>query len=121
MAAIEQLGGRLIVMASRALARVAKSPADYEQVYDRILSQAKQPVILHWLGDMFDPALAGYWGSRNVDAAMDTALGIIAAHADQGRRHQDLAAGQGQGDRDAPAPADRACACTPATTSTTPS
>ena len=83
MAAIEKLGGRLIVMASRALARVAKSPADYEQVYRRILSQAKQPVILHWLGDMFDPALAGYWGSRDVDAAMDTALGIIAAHADK--------------------------------------
>ncbi|MBG9387250.1 dihydrodipicolinate synthase family protein [Caenimonas aquaedulcis] len=80
MAAIEKLGGTLIVMASRALARVAKNPADYERVYDRILSQAKQPVILHWLGDMFDPALAGYWGSADVDAAMDTALGIIAAH-----------------------------------------
>ena len=50
-------------------------------MYDRILSQAKQPVILHWLGDMFDPALAGYWGTQDVDAAMDTALGIIAAHA----------------------------------------
>lgn len=81
MAAIEKLGGKLIVMASRALARVAKSPADYEKVYDRILSQAKQPVILHWLGDMFDPALAGYWGTPDVDAAMDTALGIIASHA----------------------------------------
>jgi hypothetical protein len=80
MAAIEKLGGRLIVMASRALARVAQSPADYEKVYGRILSQAKQPVILHWLGDMFDPALAGYWGTQDVDAAMDTALGIIAAH-----------------------------------------
>ncbi len=80
MAAIEALGGKLIVMASRALARVAKSPADYERVYDRILSQAKQPVVLHWLGDMFDPALAGYWGTKDVDAAMDTALGIIAAH-----------------------------------------
>lgn len=80
MAAIEALGGKLIVMASRALARVAKSPADYERVYDRVLSQAKQPVVLHWLGDMFDPALAGYWGTTDVDAAMDTALGIIAAH-----------------------------------------
>jgi hypothetical protein len=80
MAAIEQLGGKLIVMASRALARVAKSPADYERVYSRILSQAKQPVVLHWLGDMFDPALAGYWGSADVDAAMDTAIGIIAAN-----------------------------------------
>jgi hypothetical protein len=83
MAAIEKLGGKLIVMASRALTKVAKGPADYERVYDRILSQARQPVILHWLGDMFDPALAGYWGSADVDAAMDTALGIIAAHADK--------------------------------------
>jgi hypothetical protein len=81
MEAIEKLGGKLIVMASRALARVAQSPADYERVYDRILRQAKQPVVLHWLGDMFDPALAGYWGSPNVDLAMDTALGIIQAHA----------------------------------------
>ena len=81
MAAIEKLGGKLIVMASRALARVAQSPADYERVYDRVLSQAKQPVVLHWLGDMFDPALAGYWGSADVGAAMNTALGIIEAHA----------------------------------------
>jgi hypothetical protein len=81
MEAIEKLGGKLIVMASRALARVATGPADYEKVYGRILSQARQPVVLHWLGEMFDPALAGYWGTKDVDAAMDTALGIIAAHA----------------------------------------
>jgi len=83
MAAIEKLGGKLIVMASRALARVARSPADYERVYDRILSQAKQPVVLHWLGDMFDPALEGYWGSDDTDKAMDTALAVIAAHPDK--------------------------------------
>lgn len=81
MAAIEAIGGRLIVMASRALARVATSPADYERVYDRVLRQAKQPVILHWLGDMFDPALKGYWGSDDADRAMDTALAVIAANA----------------------------------------
>jgi hypothetical protein len=81
MAAIEKLGGKLIVMCSRALTRVAKSPADYERVYDRVLSQARQPVVLHWLGEMFDPALRGYWGSTDNAAAMDTALGIIAAHA----------------------------------------
>ncbi|HWK84594.1 MAG TPA: dihydrodipicolinate synthase family protein [Caldimonas sp.] len=81
MEAIERLGGRLIVMASRALARVATGPSDYERVYSRVLSQAREPVILHWLGAMFDPALAGYWGSDDVDAAMDTALGIIGAHA----------------------------------------
>ena len=81
MAAIEALGGRLIIMASRALARVAKGPADYETVYDRVLRQARQPVLLHWLGDMFDPALAGYWGSSDASAAMDTALGVINAHA----------------------------------------
>ena len=83
MAAIEKLGGKLIVMASRALARVATSPADYEKVYSRILSQAKQPVVLHWLGDMFDPALKGYWGSDDVDQAMDTALDVINAHPDK--------------------------------------
>jgi hypothetical protein len=80
MAAIEALGGKLIVMASRALARVATSATDYERVYDRILMQSKQPVILHWLGDMFDPQLSGYWGSADVDTAMSTALGVIAAN-----------------------------------------
>jgi Protein of unknown function (DUF993) len=80
MDAIENLGGKLIIMASRALARVARRPADYERVYDRILGQAKQPVLLHWLGDMFDPALKGYWGSNDIDQAMDTALAVIAAH-----------------------------------------
>lgn len=83
MEAIEKLGGKLIVMASRALARVARGPADYEKVYERILTQARQPVVLHWLGDMFDPALAGYWGTRDLDRAMDTALAIITAHADK--------------------------------------
>jgi len=81
MSAIEALGGRLIVMASRALARIARSPADYERVYDRILRQARQPVILHWLGEMFDPALAGYWGDSDHRRAMETALGVIAANA----------------------------------------
>jgi hypothetical protein len=80
MEAIERLGGKLIVMASRALARVAKGPADYARVYDRVLRQAKQPVILHWLGDMFDPALKGYWGSDDTDRAMDTALAVINAN-----------------------------------------
>jgi hypothetical protein len=81
MAAIEKAGGRLIVMASRALARVAKSPADYERVYARVLGQAKEPVIIHWLGEMFDPALADYWGAPDHMAAMRTAVEIINAHA----------------------------------------
>ncbi len=79
--AIEALGGRIILMASRALARVAKGPDDYGRVYDRILSQAAQPVIIHWLGDMFDPALAGYWGTADLDAAMDTAVDVINRNA----------------------------------------
>ncbi|WP_262271665.1 dihydrodipicolinate synthase family protein [Microvirga yunnanensis] len=80
-AAIEAVGGRIILMASRALARVARSADDYVKVYDRILSQSKEPVIIHWLGDMFDPALAGYWGTADLDAAMDTCVAIINAHA----------------------------------------
>jgi hypothetical protein len=79
--AIEAVGGRIILMASRALARIAKGPDDYAQVYDRILAQARQPVIIHWLGDMFDPALAGYWGTRDLDVAMDVAVGVINANA----------------------------------------
>jgi hypothetical protein len=81
--AIEALGGRIILMASRALAVAAQSPGDYAKVYGRILSQTKEPVILHWLGEMFDPALAGYWGSGDHMAAMDTCLDVIAAHADK--------------------------------------
>jgi Protein of unknown function (DUF993) len=79
--AIEAMGGQLIVMASRALARAAKSPDDYARVYSRILSQVRQPVIIHWLGEMFDPALAGYWGNADHMAAMDTCLGIMRDHA----------------------------------------
>ena len=83
--AIEAMGGMLVVMASRALARAAKTPEDYARVYGRILRQVREPVIIHWLGDMFDPALAGYWGSADAAAAMETCLGIIgdnAAHID---------------------------------------
>ena len=78
---IEQHGGRIILMASRALAACASSPEDYMRVYDRILSQVAQPVILHWLGDMFDPALQGYWGADDPDQAMDVCLQIIRANA----------------------------------------
>src|SRR5207247_10313661 len=76
-AAIERLGGRIVLMASRALAASAKSPDDYARVYDRILSQVKQPVIIHWLGEMFDPALEGYWGNRDHHVAMENCLEIL--------------------------------------------
>jgi hypothetical protein len=78
---VEARAGRIILMASRALAACATSPEDYVRVYGRVLSQVTQPVIIHWLGDMFDPALAGYWGSHDLDAATDTCLSIIAEHA----------------------------------------
>lgn len=78
---IEGLGGKAIMMASRALAAVAKGPEDYANVYDRILSQASGKVILHWLGDMFDPALKGYWGSSDFETALDTVVAIIERHA----------------------------------------
>ena len=75
--AIEKLGGRIILMASRALAASATSPDDYVKVYSRILSQVKEPVIIHWLGEMFDPALEGYWGKKDHYAAMDVCLSIL--------------------------------------------
>jgi Protein of unknown function (DUF993) len=79
--AIETLGGRVILMASRPLARAARGPEDYVKVYDRILTQVREPVILHWLGEMFDPQLAGYWGASDHAAAMETCLAIIGDHA----------------------------------------
>ncbi|GGJ54844.1 hypothetical protein GCM10007111_16400 [Virgibacillus kapii] len=80
---VEGAGSKVILMASRALAACATSAADYEYVYDRILSQVSQPVILHWLGDMFDPNLTGYWGHENLDEAMEVCLRIIHSHADK--------------------------------------
>jgi hypothetical protein len=78
---IEGQGGQIILMASRALVACAKSPEDYLKVYDHILSQVSRPVILHWLGDMFDPALSGYWGYQDLDKAMEVCLNLIETHA----------------------------------------
>ena len=118
IAAVEKAGGRIILMACRALAKLGRSADDYAKVYDRVLSQAREPVIIHWLGDMFDPALAGYWGTADLDKAMDTAVAIINAQRRQGRRRQDLAARQAAGDRHAPPAGQGRARCIPATTST---
>tara|TARA_R110002020_G_scaffold57090_6_gene157340 strand:- start:801 stop:1946 length:1146 start_codon:yes stop_codon:yes gene_type:complete len=79
--AVEAAGSRVILMASRALTRAARGPDDYARVYTRVLSGLQQPAVLHWLGEMFDPALAGYWGSSDHMAAMDTALSVIGDNA----------------------------------------
>ncbi len=81
ISAIEKVGGRIILMASRALAKLGRNADDYARVYDRVLSQVREPVIIHWLGDMFDPALTGYWGTEDLDKAMDTAVAIINGNA----------------------------------------
>ena len=82
-AAVEKLGGRIVLMASRALVKAARSPDDYAKVYGRILHQVKAPVIIHWLGEMFDPALEGYWGHKDHYKAMDVAVDVIAARPDK--------------------------------------
>ena len=79
--AVQSTGSDIILMASRALASVAKSPQDYVNAYRKALALCDRPVILHWLGDMFDPALAGYWGGGNFDEAMETCLEIIGENA----------------------------------------
>ena len=76
--AIEAAGGQLILMASRAFPAMAADEATYRAVYRRLIDGAKDPVILHWLGDMFDANLAGYWGSRDVACASDFVLSLIA-------------------------------------------
>ncbi|APY88260.1 dihydrodipicolinate synthase family protein [Streptomyces alfalfae] len=83
LALVEEAGAQVILMASRALAAAAASPDDYLETYGHLLRQASEPVILHWLGPMFDPALEGYWGSADLDAATETFLAVIAAHPDK--------------------------------------
>lgn len=83
LALVEESGAQAILMASRALAAAASGPEDYLEVYGHLLRQAAEPVVLHWLGPMFDPALEGYWGSSDLDAATDTFLEVIAAHPDK--------------------------------------
>ncbi len=83
MEEIENAGGQVIIMASRALPAIQAGPDDYAEVYGALLDQAAAPVILHWLGDMFDPALTGYWGSKDVNLASETVLSIIRAHEDK--------------------------------------
>jgi hypothetical protein len=83
LAVVEESGAQAILMASRALAATARGPEDYLETYGHLLRQSAEPVILHWLGPMFDPALEGYWGSADLDAATDTFLEVIAAHPDK--------------------------------------
>ncbi|OIJ98643.1 dihydrodipicolinate synthase family protein [Streptomyces sp. MUSC 14] len=83
LAVVAESGAQAILMASRALAAAARGPDDYLEIYGHLLRQCAGPVILHWLGPMFDPALEGYWGSADPDAATDTFLEVIAAHPDK--------------------------------------
>jgi hypothetical protein len=80
---VEAEGGRVILMASRALCRLAKGPDDYLAVYSRLIRQTRGKVILHWLGEAFDPALAGYWGSDAFEPAMNTVLMLIRENAEK--------------------------------------
>ncbi len=81
IATVQKLGGRIILMASRALAVCARGADDYAQVYARVLAEADQPVVIHWLGDMFDPKLSGYWGSQDLTTAMHNCLAVLGANA----------------------------------------
>ncbi|MBB3945193.1 hypothetical protein GGQ73_001126 [Rhizobium skierniewicense] len=80
---VQGQGGRVILMASRALAASARSPDEYLETYARVLAHANEKVVIHWLGEMFDPALEGYWGSSDHMAAMDTCIDMIAANVDK--------------------------------------
>ncbi|MFB7354550.1 dihydrodipicolinate synthase family protein [Streptomyces gardneri] len=83
LALVEETGSQAVLMASRALVAAADGPDDYLDLYGHLLRQASEPVVLHWLGPMFDPALEGYWGSADLDAATETFLDVIAAHPDK--------------------------------------
>ena len=83
LAVVEESGARAVLMASRALAAGATGPEDYLEVYGHLLRQCAEPVILHWLGPLFDPALEGYWGSTDPDTATEVFLEVVAAHPDK--------------------------------------
>lgn len=78
---VEACGGRVILMASRHLAAAARGPDDFASVFDRVVAQVAEPLIVHWLGPMFDPALEGYWGSSDLDEAESVCLDLITRHA----------------------------------------
>jgi hypothetical protein len=80
---VEAQGAPVILMASRALAASAHGADDYREVYGGVLGQLERPAILHWLGDVFDPQLAGYWGSRDIASAMDVVTELIHEHAER--------------------------------------
>lgn len=80
LAEIEDADGQVVMMASRQLVTAARSADDYLDVYDSVLRQASKPVILHWLGEVFDPALAGYWGHADPVEAMPVVVDLISAH-----------------------------------------
>lgn len=82
VALIEDAGGQAVIMASRNLAAAAQSVEDYERVYSEVLGAASNPVIIHWLGGMFDPALSEYWGSADLDTASDCFISILEANTD---------------------------------------
>ncbi|MCB0883316.1 MAG: DUF993 family protein, partial [Propionibacteriaceae bacterium] len=117
---IESAGGSVVIMASRQLARAATSADDYLAIYGRVIEAASRPVILHWLGTMFDPQLTGYWGSDDLDAAVDTVVTLAHAHADAilGIKVSLLDAGR-EGDLRRRLPG--GCGCSPAMISTMPS
>ncbi|MEV7289603.1 dihydrodipicolinate synthase family protein [Streptomyces sp. NPDC093252] len=83
LAVVEDAGAQAVLMASRALTAAARDREDYLEIYGHLLRQAREPVVLHWLGPMFDPALEGYWGSPDLDAATRTFLDVVAAHPDK--------------------------------------
>ena len=120
MAFVQSAGAGVIVMASRALAASARGPGDYLEVYGELLRQAERPVILHWLGEAFDPALRGYWGAAEFGAAADTVLELISRFGEKvdGVKLSVLDAGREVAlRRRLPA----GSGCTPGTTSGTPS
>ncbi|MEN3282409.1 MAG: hypothetical protein V7607_3549 [Solirubrobacteraceae bacterium] len=82
-ALVEDAGSPVILMASRALARCARDPDDYRRVYGELLGQLREPAIIHWLGEPFDPALRGYWGAVDLDAASEVLLSIVTEDADR--------------------------------------
>ncbi|RNL82166.1 dihydrodipicolinate synthase family protein [Halostreptopolyspora alba] len=83
LAVVEDAGAQVILMASPHLVALARGPEDYHEIYGGLLDQVREPAILHWLGPMFAPALAGYWGSHDLAEATESLLALLRRHADR--------------------------------------
>jgi hypothetical protein len=83
---IHERGGRVILFPTHFLPRHFPAPGHYLEVYRAVTQEVSKPVFLHWLGDMFAPALRGYFPGdsfRRITQDNPKVLGVKLSLLDQ--------------------------------------